>query len=331
MKSMESLLWIFILFFTAFLFRKNLKENITLAIGTKRLDDKVVIVTGANSGIGFEVALECAYRGAYVVLACRNEENALKAKSKIVSLTKHKNVEYIHLDLASFESIRSFVDVIKNKNLQIDCLINNAGLFWVPYMETKEGFESNFGVNHLGNFLLTILLLPFLSKDYSRIVFVGSLSYMFGKIDFGDINFGARGYDFLTAYADSKLANLLNTRSMAMKMRKERNIHTYCADPGVVATGIGRDSAFMGSFLYARIFKPILEFLLFKSPKEGAVPVLYCVCSDDVEKDSGGFYTGSGREQPWVSGSDEVAAEMLWNVSLEMSQIDLKQFEYFFN
>ena len=323
-------LWTFVLLLTVFLLRKNCKGKNSLKVGTKRLDNKVVIVTGSNSGIGYEVALECASRGAHVILACRNENLALKAKSQIISSTGSRKVEFISLDLASFTSIRNFVDDVKQKKYSIYCLVNNAGLFWVPYMETKDGFESNFGVNHLGNFLLTILLFPLLSKEHSRLVFVGSLTYMFGKIDFDDINYQKREYDFIAAYADSKLANLLTTQMLARKTEREQNIHTYCADPGIVATKIGRDSAFMGSFLYESILKPMIEFLLFKSPKEGAYPVVYCVCSDEVQHESGQFYSATGREELWIAGNDLVAREKLWNASLEMTELDLSEFECYF-
>lgn len=328
---MELILWIIIFGFTIYFLRKTFKEDHSLNMSEKSLVDKIVIVTGSNSGIGFEVALDCASRGAHVILACRNEQRAMQAKSKIISSTGNEKVEFFHLDLSSFSSIRKFVEELKHKYHSIYCLVNNAGLFWVPYMETKDGFESNFGVNHLGSFLLTILLIPILSKEHSRIVFVGSISYMIAKINFEDINYRKRGYDFVGAYADSKLANLLTAQMLARKIKTESNIQTYCADPGVVATKIGRDSAFMGSFLYASILKPVIEFLLFKSPKEGAVPVIYCICSDEVENESGQFYSSGGREEPWVAGKDNIASEKLWNVSLEMTGLKMKEFKSFFN
>ena len=317
--------------FTVYLLRKTFKENNLLNMSDKSLVDKVVIVTGSNSGIGYEVALDCASRGAHVILACRNEQRATQARSQIISSTGNEKVEFFHLDLSSFSSIRKFIEKLKEHHYSIYCLVNNAGLFWVPYMETKDGFESNFGVNHLGNFLLTILLIPILSKEHSRIVFVGSLSYMIAKINFEDINYRKRGYDFIGAYADSKLANLMTAQILAKKLKIESNIQTYCADPGVVATKIGRDSAFMGSFLYANILKPMIEFLIFKSPKEGAVPVIYCVCSDQVQHESGQFYTSGGHEEPWVAGKDVIANEKLWNVSLEMTGLNLDEFKSYFN
>eukprot|EP00111_Clytia_hemisphaerica_P018410 TCONS_00054444-protein len=324
----DAFLWFVIIPFTVYLIQKWCKKDNELNISENRLDNKLVIVTGANSGIGYEVALDCAKRGASVILACRNETLALEAQRRIIEMTGNRAIKFKTLDLASFQSIHSFVGEVSKEEESIYCLVNNAGLFWVPYMETKDGIESNFGVNHLGHFLLTMLLLPLLTKEKSRVVFVGSLMYMFGKIHFNDLNFVKRGYDFVAAYADSKLANILTTRLLAKKL-KQTSIKFYCADPGIVATNIGKGSILMGSFLYNYILKPILQFFVFRTAKEGAQAVIYCVCSEEIVHDSGHFYTISGREKPWAAGRDDKAAEILFNKSMELCKLSFASFSNF--
>ena len=144
----------------------------------KRLDGKVAIITGANTGIGYETALEFSKRGARVILACRDKDKALKAADSIVKQSYNNKVEVEYLDLASLESVRSFAKNINSKLSQLDLLVNNAGIMMCPNWRTKDGFEMQFGVNHLGHFLLTNLLLNLLKRTVgSRVITVSSLAH----------------------------------------------------------------------------------------------------------------------------------------------------------
>ena len=209
-------------------------------------------------------------------------------------------------------------------------LVNNAGLFWIPYQQTLDGHEGNFGVNHLGHFLLTVLLLPLLCKEkHSRIVSVSSLMYRFGKLDFDDLNYTKRGYDFVRAYSDSKLANLLTIRVLSKKMSSCSNVKTYCADPGVVATKIGKGSILMGSALYEYILKPLIMTLFMRTPVEGAQSVIYCVCSKEIEDQSGQLYSAKGCTQIWPAGLDDASANRLWDESVRLTCLEASDMAIF--
>jgi len=327
--EIEAYLWFGILSFTLYLIRQFFKR-IELDTGSKKLSRKLIVVTGSNSGIGYEVALELARRGASVILACRSAERGLKAQQEIRKETGNNSVRYKRLDLASFQSIREFARQLRNEEKSLYSLVNNAGLFWIPYQKTMDGHEGNFGVNHLGHFLLTILLLPLLCKEkHSRVVAVCSLMYMFGKLDFDDLNQANRNYDFVKAYSDSKLANLLTARVLSQKMVSCSNVRTYCADPGVVATKIGKGSILMGSSLYKYILQPLTMALFMRTPVEGAQPVIYCVCSEEIENESGQLYSAKGRDKIWPAGLDDAAANRLWDESIRLTYLEASDLAIF--
>ncbi|KAG1678818.1 Retinol dehydrogenase 11 [Nymphon striatum] len=192
----------------------------TASIKDVRLDGKVVIITGANTGIGKETAKDLAIRGAKVILACRDLE---KAKKSVDDLTKDSNLNAenfaIHkLDLASLNSVRQFATEILKEYENIHILINNAGIMMCPEWKTEDGFEMQFGVNHLGHVLLTNLLLERIKKSApSRIVIVSSLAHKYGKINFDDLNM-EKGYSAGKAYSQSKLANILFAKELASRL-----------------------------------------------------------------------------------------------------------------
>ncbi|XP_051541519.1 retinol dehydrogenase 11 isoform X3 [Myxocyprinus asiaticus] len=233
---------------------------------TAKLHGKTVIVTGANTGIGRATALDLAGRGARVILACRDENRAQAAVTHIQKVrrvhssavnvansgrppggaerpeTKHsketgnKDVLYMHLDLASLLSVRTFVENFLKRESRLDILINNAGL--VLGGKTKDGFGKIFGVNHLGHFLLTVLLLERLKEcGPSRVVTVSSMAHLWGKIDFNcinthkDLGFGNSTMNLLKLYADSKLCNILFTYELAKRL-KDTNVTCYSLHPG---------------------------------------------------------------------------------------------------
>src|SRR5206468_2776942 len=172
---------------------------------------RVAVVTGANSGIGFEVAVVLARRGAHTVLACRDARRAEDALTRLAAAVPEATVSVVRLDLASLESIRAAADRILATHDRLDLLINNAGLMWPPYGKTTDGFELQFGTNHLGHFAFTGLVLEaMLPVPGSRVVTVSSTGHRVGRINFADLQ-SERRYGRMAAYAQSKLANLMFT------------------------------------------------------------------------------------------------------------------------
>lgn len=274
------------------------------------MKDKVVIVTGANSGIGKETAKALAQEGAIVIMACRNAERAEQARGEIVSASANDKVSVMALDLASLESVRSFVNAFQEKYDHLDVLINNAGLFPMTKQMTVDGFEMQFGVNHLGHFLLTDLLMPQLqTSDKARIINVASMIHHIGKIDFDSFR-GDKPYNPMRAYGQSKLANVLFTRQLAKRLQGS-SVTTYSLHPGAVGTNIaGR------TWLRRTLYKLIGAFL---TPKRGARTSLYLARTPDIEHLSGCYFDERCKVKPGskLSQSNDIA-EKLWNVSEQL-------------
>ena len=211
-----------------------------------KLDGKTVIITGANTGIGLETAVDLAKRNARVILACRSVERGETAAVEVRKRSGNDNVVFVQLDLASLDSVRKFAAKILEEEPRIDILINNAGVMALPERKlTQDGFEMQFGTNHLGHFLLTYLLLNHIKEAPSaRIVNVSSMGHSFGKIDFNNLN-SERSYSQWGAYGTSKLANILFTRSLA-KCLQGTGITANVLHPGAIDTELGRN---LDSFL----------------------------------------------------------------------------------
>ena len=206
----------------------------------KLMRGKTVVITGSNTGIGKATALELAKRRAKVVMGCRSMEKGKKAASEIMRISGNKEVACFHLDLASLASVRRFAEVVLASYTQIDVLINNAGIMACPYCKTEDGFEMQFGVNHLGHFLLTNLLLDHMCEvPGARIVNVSSSTYKWVKgIDFSDIN-SEQVYQPMKAYSQSKLANILFTNVLARRL-EGTGTTVNSLHPGIVRTELGR-------------------------------------------------------------------------------------------
>lgn len=183
-----------------------------------RIDGKVVIITGANSGIGKETAIDLAKRGGKIYIACRDKKRGEDAMKEIKEKSESDEIYFLKLDLASIDSIKNFSEEFLNLETNLHILINNAGVMACPRSFTKDGFEMHFGTNHLGHFLLTNLLLDILKASApSRVVVVSSLFHIVGKIRKNDL-FGETFYFRWFAYASSKLANILFTRELAKRL-----------------------------------------------------------------------------------------------------------------
>ncbi|XP_076615215.1 retinol dehydrogenase 13-like [Chaetodon auriga] len=280
-----------------------------------RLDGKTVLITGANTGIGKETALDMAQRGARVILACRDMTRAQIAADDIRQRSGNGNVVVKKLDLASLQSVRDLAKDVLENEARLDILINNAGVALCPKWTTEDGFEMQFGVNHLGHFLLTDLLLDLLKKSApSRIVIVSSLAHRSGRIHFDDINLD-KDYDGQVSYSQTKLANVLFGRELAARLRGT-GVNVYSLHPGVIRTELPRHM--LASFaLWKRVIANLL-FFLFKNPWEGAQTTIYCAVDESVANSSGLFYSDCAPKMPAPQALDDAAAKKLWDLSASM-------------
>lgn len=275
-----------------------------------QIPGKVVVITGANTGIGKETARELARRGARVYIACRDVLKGESAASDIRADTKNSQVLVRKLDLSDTKSIRAFAERFLAEEKKLHILINNAGVMMCPYSKTTDGFETHFGVNHLGHFLLTYLLLGRLKESApSRVVNLSSLAHLGGKIRFHDLQ-GEKSYCRCFAYCHSKLANVLFTRELAKRLQGT-GVTAYVLHPGIVKSEIVRHS-FLLCLLW-RLFSPF-----FKSTRQGAQTSLHCALAEGLEPLSGKYFSDCKRT--WVSprARNKKTAERLWNVSCEL-------------
>jgi NAD(P)-dependent dehydrogenase (short-subunit alcohol dehydrogenase family) len=292
------------------------------------LTGKKIVVTGANSGIGFEATKEFARKGADVTMACRSIERGKNAKNKIEKEIDEASLEVRKLDLASLESIEEFSEEFKANHKKLDVLCNNAGLMNIPRQKTEDGFEKQFGVNHLGHFALTAKLFQALKEaEEARIVTQSSGLHEKGEIDFDDV-MKEDEYDPQQTYADSKLANALFAYELNRKIRREGlNLKSVAVHPGFAATNLMNAKENDNFFLKELGMKAATKILA-QSAAKGALPMLYGATASDVE---GGDYIGPGglmnmRGLPEKQESSEASystetAEELWAVSEELTGI----------
>lgn len=282
-------------------------------IGTQT--GRVAIVTGANSGIGFETAKTLADRGATVILACRNSDKASAALAKITG-----DVAFMRLDLSSLESVRTFATAFGGEYQHLDLLINNAGVMTPPLTHSQEGFELQFATNHLGHFALTGRLMPLIrDRGDARVVTVSSIAHKFGRVDFDNLC-AEKGYRATASYAQSKLANLLFTHELERRLRRANaRAIAVGAHPGWTATNLQANN------LGARLGNPLIAM----KPAQGALPSLMAATAPQV---NGGTYFGPTglwelRGRPGVvrasnRSQDREVAEKLWDVSVEATGVD---------
>lgn len=247
------------------------------------MKNKTVIITGATSGIGLETARELAQLNYTLVLGCRNKQKALLIKEELIRESGNEFIEVIHLDLASFKSIYSFVEEFKRKYNKLDILFNNAGLFCDSAKKTVEGFEMTMGVNYIGNYLITNLLLDSLRDAVNaRIIFISSKAAYYGSIKLKDNFFENHAHGF-KAYSASKLALTLYTIYLSRKLKND-NITVNAVHPGQVATNIWK-----GESLLMKIMGPINK-KKYDSPVLAAKTGIYLVISDDVKEITGKMF-----------------------------------------
>ncbi len=269
----------------------------------------IALVTGGNTGMGKAVATELARRGKFVVILCRNKEKGERALAQIKRESNSNDVDMMVCDLASQASIRRFVSQFKNKYSTLNILVNNAGVIVPRRQETSEGYELQFGVNHLGHFLLTNLLLStIINSAPARIINVSSGAHKVGKIHFKDLHL-KKSYNLIKAYSQSKLANILFTYELAQRL-EHTSVTVNALHPGAVATqmGINRETGF--GTLITTMLKPV-----FKSPLEGASTAIYLAVSEEVAPITGKYFY---NEKPIKSSKlsyDKELAKRLWAIS----------------
>lgn len=278
------------------------------------VEGKICIVTGANSGIGKVTAQKLADAGATVILACRNTEKATIVRQEIQQKNKEAKVDSIPCDLASFASIRAFVQTFQSRYSQLHLLINNAGLFSMQREETQDGFEMTFGTNHLGPFLLTNLLLPLIQKSApARIINVSSAMHHRGKISFDDLQ-SQQSYNGIQAYSDSKLANVLFTCELARRLEKD-GITVNCLHPGMVATNI-----WPGQKWYLTLGSAVIRCFA-RKPEKGAKTTLFLALSDDVASVTGKYFVDEKIRHTSRLAQQEDIQKQLWTVSEQLTQL----------
>ncbi|XP_068199952.1 retinol dehydrogenase 12-like [Antennarius striatus] len=277
---------------------------------TARLDDRTVIITGANTGIGKETAIDLAKRGAKIIMACRDMEKAQAAMKEVTESSGNQNVVCMKLDLGDTNSIREFAEAINSGEPKVNILINNAGVMSCPFGKTADGFEMQIGINHFGHFLLTYLLIDLIKRSApARIVNVSSMAHSWGSINLEDIN-SEKSYDKNRAYAQSKLANVLFTRSLAKRL-EGTGVTTYSLHPGVVQTDLYRHLP--GA--QRAVVKLVSPFT--KSSIQGAQTNIYCAVEPSLDNESGGYYSDCAPANCSAAGKDDELAQKLWELTCQ--------------
>ncbi|XP_002032781.2 retinol dehydrogenase 12 [Drosophila sechellia] len=300
--------WPSIIGLAAYLLRKYMQGGQFI----KQTDEtgKVFIVTGANTGIGKETVLEIAKRGGTVYMACRDMNRCEKARQDIIRETNNQNIFSRELDLSSMESIRKFAAGFKKEQDKLHVLINNAGVMHCPKTLTKDGFEMQLGVNHMGHFLLTHLLLDVLKKTApSRIVNVSSLAHTHGSINTADLN-SEKSYSRIGAYSQSKLANVLFTRELAKRL-EGTGVTTNSLHPGAVDTELQRNWKFLENPFAQLLVKPLL-WVLFKTPRNGAQTTLYAALDPALKDVSGLYFSDCRPKEVSAAAQDDKTGKFLW-------------------
>jgi NAD(P)-dependent dehydrogenase (short-subunit alcohol dehydrogenase family) len=271
---------------------------------------KIVMVTGANSGIGFETAKALASGGNRVVMVCRNRDKAEIAKKKIIESTGNPEIEIMTGDLGSQEAVSKIGNAFRDKYEVLDILINNAGMIPGERKETVDGIEQALAVNHLAPFLLTnILIQPLMLADHARVITVSSEAHKAGSFDPDNLQL-KYGYNSLKAYANSKLFNIMFTRSLAELLEKS-SVTAYSLHPGTVRTNIhaGGGSQSIFSFLL-KLGRPFM-----KSPKRGAGTSIYLATEPGIETLSGNYFVDKKVTKPLETAYDSEKCRHLWEIS----------------
>jgi NAD(P)-dependent dehydrogenase (short-subunit alcohol dehydrogenase family) len=293
------------------------------------LSERVIVVTGANGGLGFPICQALARHGAHVIMACRSADRAAEAARRIEDEDVPGRVEPWALDLASLRSIEAFAERLGAQHDELHALCNNAGVMALPRCETADGFEMQLGTNHLGHYALTGRLLPLLlAAEGSRVVTVSSLMHRMGRIDFDDLQ-GQAHYGKWTAYGQSKLANLLFTYELQRRLSAAKvETIAVASHPGYSNTNLQVEAARLAGSVFTRRIMAAATRMAAQSPEMGALPTLHALAAEDVQ---GGDYIGPGgpmqlrgyptKVEPAASAKDPELASRLWAVSQQLTGV----------
>ncbi|XP_061683543.1 dehydrogenase/reductase SDR family member 13-like [Syngnathoides biaculeatus] len=289
-------------------------------LSPKMLNGKTAIVTGGNTGIGKATGLELAKRGARIILACRNRKKAEAAVFDIRRESGNNQVVFMLLDLASFQSVRTFAETFLKTEPRLDILINNAGLMGPGC--TQDGFSLVLGVNYLGHFLLTNLLLQRMQEcGPSRVVNVSAFLHRLGNIDFSSLAFnkdfvtGQSTWNNFQAYCNSKLCNVLFTRELSNKLVGSK-VTCYSLHPGIIYTKLYRNMSLCQQCLimpFAKVF--------FLDPEDGSQTTLHCALQEGIETLSGRYFSNCALQQVGHKGQDDALAKKLWVLSERLTDL----------
>lgn len=278
------------------------------------MNNKLCVITGANSGIGFETAKALARKGAYLVMVCRNEDKAEAARQEIIEETSNPGIDIVLCDFAIQAEIRNAAEEIKKNYKKVDVLINNHGFLASERQDTVDGLEETFAVNHIGYFMFTNLLLDMVkAADRGRIVSVASGAHRAGEFDPENIQLD-NNFTPWKAYGNSKLFNILFTRELANQL-VDTNVTANCLHPGVVATNFAQSGSWIMRTLFT-IGKPF-----FISPKKGAETSIYLATSDKVKEVNGAYFRNKKVATPSKAARDDEAAKQLWDMSKKLCSI----------
>lgn len=292
--------------------------------------DRVVVITGANSGIGYEAALAFAAHGARVVLACRNLDKGRAAQETIGREVRGAALELAPLDLSRLESVRAFAAQFLRTHDRLDVLINNAGVMAIPKRRTADGFEMQFGVNYLAHFALTGLLLPrLLETPGARVVTLSSLMHAVGQIRFDDLN-REQGYTPYGAYGQSKLADLLFAYELQRRFSAAGvDALSVACHPGFAATNLMSVGPQMGGSKLSGVLMQAASRLFAQNATMGALPTLYAATAPDVNgcdyigpKGWFGMRGTPGKVRSVPRSYDEALALRLWNAATALTGVD---------
>ena len=294
------------------------------------LTGKIIIVTGGNSGLGYESVKAFAMKGAEVVLASRSAEKGEAARTEILMAVPDGSIKVMQLDLGDLDSVKGFAAAFRKNYTALDVLLNNAGIMMTPYFKTKDGFEGQLGTNHMGHFALTGLLMDLVLKTPgSRIVNVSSAAHKRGEMDFQNLQYdNGQGYTPTKAYGRSKLSNLLFTYELQRKLDAVKSATiAVAAHPGVATTNLARHME--GKFLF-KIMTPLFK-LIAQDQAMGALPQIRA--SVDANVKGGEYYGPDGKNEmkgyPVIVPSNEAShntadALKLWEESVKLTGVDIE-------
>jgi NAD(P)-dependent dehydrogenase (short-subunit alcohol dehydrogenase family) len=285
-----------------------------------RLDDEVVLVTGASTGLGLETARALAAAGAVVLLGVRSEEKGKAAAAAVSERVAEARVEHVVVDLASLASVRAAAASVLARQDRIDVLVNNAGVMYTPYGRTEDGFEVQLGTNYLGHFLLSALLLPALLKAApARVVNLSSSGHRSSDIVWDDPNYERRPYDKFAAYGQSKTANILFSRELDRRFAPH-GLHSFAVHPGIIKTELARhitpeDMAELRELARLSPGGPLPS----KSVEAGAATTVWAAVAPELNDHGGAYLVDcevSDDDAPWTRNAG--AAARLWSLSEEL-------------